>query len=238
MEADELRQLKRNPDIFKTYFSASKDNVITKENISVMFPSRYINKQVAALGNTVNVLAIYAILDDYNNYCVVNTPIIQTLAPAVIADTNIDGIDYKILYFNKNDIFLTTNTLIVRDSVIHPVVEEFFLQGKIPWFLNYNDLASMFIESKKYTGNGVGLDPLPFELLTSIVSRNPDDKKEYYRTCSSKHSVPYYIGLNNPFYSFNNTGAKLIGNRFGTGLNTAIIEKERETALTTSILRR
>ena len=238
MDLDELRKMKRNPDLIKSYFTVGADNVVTKENIMIMFPKRYITRGLCILDNIVNVIGVYAIIDNYNNYCVVNTPIIQSLSPSMLSNTNIGGIDYKLLFFNKNDVFLTTNNLIVKDNIIYPLMEEFYMQGKIPWFLDYDDLCGLLLESKKYTGSGIGNDPLVFEIMTSIVGRSPADRTIFYRTVRDKYKNPYYIGLNNPFYSYGNTGAKLIGNRFGTGINTALINKETKSSVTTDILRR
>ena len=123
---------------------------------------------------------------------------------------------------------------------MYDIFDEFFVQGNVPWYLNYDDLSNIFIESKKYANSNIGSDPLAFEILSSIVTRSSEDKKVYYRhliTSGNNKIKPDYVGLNNPYYSFDNTGAKLIGSRFGAGLNVALVEPEKKTSATSQILR-
>ena len=80
---------------------------------------------------------------------------------------------------------------------------------------------------------------MAFEILTSIVSRDPSNKRVYFRQILNKHEDinPAFIGLNNLYYSFDNTGAKILGNYFGEGVIAAIIDKEKKTSATSEILR-
>lgn len=237
MEDLDIKQLKRKPELFKTYFKVDKDLTLVNENIIVVFPERYLKCGLAIEGNNITVIGIYAVVDNYNNYCIINTPIFHILSPNLVINIKVGETIYKALFFNKGDIFLTMNRLVVKDNHIYNVFEEFYLKGNIPWFLNYEDIANIFTESKKYTGSNIGNDSITFEMLTSIIGRDPSDKKVYFRHSNTSKNNAVFVGLNNPYFSFNNTGAKLFGSRFGTGLNTALVEPEKKSSLTTDILR-
>ena len=241
MENISTTELKYNPAAFSNIFNVKKDVTITNANIMVLFPDRYINRKLVLMDNVISIVAIYAIVDENNNYCTVLAPIFQTMTPNLIRDVNVDGEPYKALYFDAGDVFIPNNKLIVRDSFIYDLFDEFFIKGKVPWFLNYEQLSNLFAESKKYANTNVGADSMAFEILTAIISRYNKDKKVYFRTVVDKSNrnalTPTYVGLNNPYYSFDSTGAKLIGSRFGTGLIVGMVEPETKTSVTTDILR-
>lgn len=241
METLSVNGLKRNPAKIKSLLKVGGNITTALDNLRVIFPERYINRKLAILDQRVQVLSLYAILDDDGNYAVVNAPIIQTVTPSNITDVTVNGKPYKVLHFIKNNVMIPNNTLIMRDNFLYDLFDELFIKGNVPWYLDYNDVASIFLESKKYANSNIGKDPLSFEVLTSIITRDPNDKKIYARqtiTPANMDKLKFsYIGLNNPYYSFDNTGAKLIGSRFGDGVNVAIVEPEKKTSATTDILR-
>lgn len=239
MEKFNINRLKRNADSIKKKLKVVGDMTIAKDDLLVMFPTRYIDKKLCFIGNDVKVIGLYAVIDYSNNYGVVSAPIFQNLSPNNISDVEVNNVSYKLLLFDKDAPFLSSNKLIVSDSFIYNEFSELFLSGNIPWYINYQDLVSVFLETKKYANSNIGNDSMAFEILTSIVSRDPSNKRVYFRQILNKHEDinPAFIGLNNLYYSFDNTGAKILGNYFGEGVIAAIIDKEKKTSATSEILR-
>lgn len=241
MESLQISKLKRNARKLENSIKVTGDITKAVEDVYVVFPERYINRNLATIDTEIKVVSCYALLDNKNNYAVVNAPIFQTLTPTNINTIDIDGDKYKILEFDANTVMIPNNSCIVRDSFLYDIFDEFFVKGNIPWYLNYEDLSDIFAQAKTYANSNIGSNPLIFEILTSVISRSPKNKKIYFRdiaTSSNKDKItPEYVGLNNPYYSFDNTGAKLIGSRLGAGLNVAIVEPETKTSATSEILR-
>lgn len=238
MEKIHVSGLKRNPSVIKSYFKKVKNTVLVTEDVKVIFPERYINRDLAQIGSTVDVMSIYAILDGKKNYAIVNKLIMQNLSPYNITEITIDNVIYKELHFRKGDVFITNTNLVKTNTLIYNVFDEFFTKGNIPWFLSYNDLSDILIASKEYTGSDIGKNPIAVEILASLIARNADDKTKFYRTVKEKKKVkPSYIGLNNIFYSFDNTGAKLVGGYFGQGVPNAMVVPETKSSEVTKILR-
>lgn len=235
-----IDRYKRKPEIIKSKLKITKNITVTTDDLLVMFPTRYINKGLCFMGDIIKVVGIYAIADLYNNYSVVNTPIFHYLLPNNITDIEINDVKYKLLSFDKNNVFMPDNKLIVDDSFIYNIFEELFLNGNIPWYLNYNDLSNVFEESKRFSGSNIGNDNMAFEILTAIVSRSPENKKIYFRQILDKvnpNSNVEFVGLNNLYYSFDNTGAKILGSYFGDGIVAALVDPEKKTSTTAEILR-
>lgn len=72
----DISNLKRNPDVFSKYLEIKGETTFTNEELKVMFPSRFIKKELAFINNDfIRVIGIYSILDNNNNYTVIRTPI-------------------------------------------------------------------------------------------------------------------------------------------------------------------
>lgn len=232
-----IKQYKRNPSVISKYLKTSNNIITTSQDLVVMFPSRYIEANLATIDTTTRVIGIYAIVDNKNNYAVCNIPIMQELSPFSIEEVTIENVKYKILNFHKNSVFMPRNKLVINADFIYNLFNDFFVGGRIPWFLSYTDIADMFIESGKYLDNPIGNNLLAFEVLTSIIAREYSNPKIYYRLSKSKDN-PKYVGLKNIYYSFNSTGSKLIGSYLRDGITSAILEKETKSSETTNILRK
>lgn len=233
----EVNKLKRNPKIISSYLKTSGNVTSTKADLQVVFPERYVKTKLAVIDNVVKTVGIYAIIDSKGNYAVSNIPIMQELAPVSIDDAVVNEERYKVLNFNKDSVFIPNNKMIVTTDVIFPIFNDLFSGGRVPWYLTYEDLSEIFVESKKYVGNPIGLAILAFEIITSISARDASTPTKYYRLTPMKNK-PTYVGLNNLYYSYNNTGAKLVGNYFKTGLMTSMLDPETKSSETSNILRK
>lgn len=232
----------RNPDVIKSYFKITKGVTVTNKNIRIIFPERYINRGLAIIGTTIKLVSIYAIVDDEGNYAISRAPIYQEVTPFNISDIMIGDHVYKELYFRAGDIVINNNTLVKMDNFMYDLFDEFYIKGNIPWYLDYNDVSDLLLETKKYADSNIGKNPLTMEILASLVARDKTNKKTYYRMILKskkdiKNNPPVYIGLNNIYYSFNNTGARIVGGYFGHGVTTAIVDQEQKTSSVSNILR-
>lgn len=241
MEAIDITKLKRNPDVISKHLDITEDITTTKEDIYIVFPSRYLDRKLAIIGTDISVVSIFAILDRNDNYGVINAPIFVNLTPYSISDVTIDNAVYKYLYFQKDSVVMPNNKSVVRDNFLYDIFDDFYVKGKIPWYLNYNDISNVLLSTKKFANNNIGNDPLGFEILSSIIARDSRDKTIYIRHILDKTNKdkiqPSYVGLNNRFYSFDNTGARILGSYFGDGLITSIVDPEKKTSATSEILR-
>lgn len=236
MIALDINRLKRNPAVVSKLFKTNNGITTVNDDVMVTIPARYIDSGLAVIDNTVKTIGIYAIIDSKNNYAICNIPIFQELSPFSIEDTSVGDIKYKILNFNKGSVFMPSNKLIMNADVLYPIFNDLFAGGRVPWFMGYEDLCTVFVNSKKYINNKLGAAILSFEIITSVSARDSSSPMKYYRLTNMKNN-PIYVGLNNKYYSYNNTGAKLIGSYMKTGLMTSLMDPETKTSETANILR-
>jgi len=232
--------LKHKPNVVKELFSNKGDSVVANDKLYILFPERYIKKSLATMGATAELLSMFAVVDEAFNYGVIVAPIMMTISPDNVTDVMVDGVINKVLVINKGSVFITNRKLLRIDTFMYNLFDEFFLQGNVPWYITYDKLSDIFIEAKKYADSNVGNDVLAIEIVSSIISRNAKNKTMSYRHTITKginKTPPVYVGLNNVYYSYDNTLSKVMGGYFQQGVTTAIVNRETETNKVSSLLR-
>jgi len=227
--------LKYNKEAFKNVFVTKGNMIITTKDIKVVFPERYKAINLVELGSVVKIVNIYSVLDDNKNYVTSIAPVYNFLTPTNIQEVMIDDTLNIMLEFEAGTVFATNNKLVRNESFMFNIFDEFFIKGKIPWFLQYDQISNLFLEAKKYAGSKIGDNPLTMEIIAAIISRNEQNKQQYYR--QNMKGIPVHVGLNNIYYSFDNTSAKLVGAYFGAGVSSAIVNKEKKPTVVADMLR-
>ena len=239
MDDIDITKLKYNPTIIKNKLKIVGEMVMAGDDLMVVFPEHFIKRELAILGSTVKLVSIYCIIDSSYNYAVIASPIFQELSPERITETSIAGKLYKVLKFSKDTLFLVSDYLVITDNFLYDVFDEFFIKGNVPFYIDYEKLSGLFLESKKYANSNIGTNSIIFEIISAIISRNSNDKTIYWRHSLNKGSKDNmeYIGLSNIYYAFDSTGAKIIGSYFEPGLVNAVMNKEKTPTETVKVLR-
>lgn len=242
MDTLNVSGLKRDPDAIKKAFKKIGSSMVVTKDMRVIFPERYTNIDLAIIGSTVRLTSIYAILDDEGNYAVSNIPIFIELTPSNITDIEINGKVNKVLHFEEGTTFTENVNMVIDNTFLYDLFNEFYINGNIPWFISYNDAITIFEKTKKYAKSGLGDNPITMEILASILARNPKNKSEFYREILKNENdlnkvIPQYIGLMNIYFTFDNTVSKLVGSYYGQGISSAIISRETSTTTIEEILR-
>jgi len=239
MDTLKLEGLKHNPSVIKDSLKQTGNVIKTTKPLKVIFPERYTTRSLAFMGSVVRLIGYFAIVNEKNEYGVMLVPAFYELAPFNVASVEIDGDVNTVLEFEANSVFITNTNIVKTNSMYYNVFDEFFVKGKIPWFLSYEMSSDIFLESKKYSGNSIGKNPITYELLTAITSRNLKDKNVQIRHTikDKKDTSRTVVGLNNIYYSFDNTASKLFGGYYGQGVTAAIVNKETETTAVADVLR-
>lgn len=234
-----LEGMKHNPSVIKESLKHVGTVVKTTKPLRVMFPERYTTKDLAFMGGVVKLVGYFAVVNDKNEYGVMLIPAFYELTPFNVTNVEINGDVNVVLEFEADNVFISNSKIVKTESLYYDVFDEFFVKGKLPWFLSYEMTSDIFLESKKYSGSGIGKNPISYELLAAITSRsNKDKNKQLRHTIKDKKDLSRtVVGLNNIYYSFDNTASKLFGGYYGQGVTAAIVNKETETTAVADILR-
>ena len=232
MEKLDVTKLKRNDKKIKSLLKLTDTFVTINSDAYVLFPERYEKKDLAILGNTCQVLGIFAIVVG-NEYGLTKMPNMLELVPDEIEQVEInDEVFYKFT-FNKGDVLINNTNIVKKSDKAYDFFELFMMQGKIPWYVDYTDIVTIFSNLEKYTGLKAVKNSLVIETLSGVITKVEDNPEIDYRLAIKKESdlvkiKPEYVGLMDVYYSYKSTTNKLLGNFFSKAINSSILYPEKD----------
>ena len=217
-------------------------SVVTKKGCKIYIPTRYEERDLAFVGITTKVVGLFGMVVD-NNYSVCSVNAMMSLEPSSTAKIRINGDEYFEFSFDAGATVIKSTELIVDDTILYKVYNEVFSKGNVPWYINYEDLSRVFETAKHHAGANIGQTQEVIDLLVSLISRNPDDRTQYYRTMIEDRQElnkkpPAFIALKSVTYASTNTTNKIAGSYFSTGVTSALVYPAERTEAIESILRR
>ena len=243
METLDHSKWKRNKAAINSKLIQKGSMVIAKEDLSIFFPGRFVDKKLTVIKNSLKALGALCIKDDKNNYAVLLVPGHIPITPNELIDIELDGEHYYEVKINKGQPIFDSTTIVADMDLVYSLFELFILQGKVPWYMEYLDLIKFFSKLPKYSGTKVGNNTLSFEMFIAMAARDINNPEVEYRTLLTKESdmntKPLkWIGLQNIYYSFRSTLAKVGGSYFKQGLLAANVNHEQKATDLENILRK
>ena len=236
-------KLTRDPNYIKSLLKDTDDALITNKDLFVMFPQKFIDRDLSSLGNTCHILGLISIIDiDSKKYSVTTVPARLETQPSEIDTTIVNNMEYVVLKIDKDSEFITSKKVLKESDFVFDVMDLLLIIGKIPRYYDYNDIVKIFANVRKYTGEKAADNQLTFELLTAMVARDAEDWNKYYRDIlESMKDVGKkdlaWVGLENIWFSFRSTLSKLAGAYMKKGVVSAIINPEKEISDLEHVLR-
>lgn len=197
------------------------------KELLIKIPKRYETYDYLTVGNAVDTLGIFDMEFDGKEAAALLVLAMVEIVPTEVYEEEIEGATYVILKLEKGATFLTTTEVIQNSSIAYNVFVEFIAYGKIPYFLTYEALSTLFDTAKKMTGSNLDVAHSIFEMICAHLARDPDDVMKFYRHTLMRKD-PMFIQLRSVSAGPESTAAKLIGSYFSDGLNSALVnESER-----------
>ena len=243
MDVLDISKLKRNPEAIKKKIKKVENTMIAKENMLIVFPEKFVDKELTLLDNTSEVFGVVAILDEKNNYSILTIPSRFIVEPAEIENIEINEEPYIALHIEAGQALISNTKMVKNQDITFPIFDLFMLQGKVPWYINYEDLLDVFIKLDKYAGSKVGGLVLALEALTALNARDPKNPETEFRMIINnvedmKKKPVEWVGLKNIYYSFKSTLSKIAGAYFKQGVLAAVVKPEKETTDLEYVLRK
>lgn len=236
------KQFKHNRKAVRSILKVNDNFITCADDVRIHIPSRYFDIQLAHIAKYINTVGIFAVVDKNDNYAIFNTTAMISLSPTKIDKVLIDDVEYMEYGFEKDSVVIPNTNVLKDESVIYPIFKEFFMNGKVPYFADYETMGGIYDSSAKYAGSRVGNHKAVVELLARIIARLPNDARKFYgaevsKNPSLKNINPMYVPLESVYYSYRSTTNKLIGSYFKKGLVSALVNPSEETAHIEKLLR-
>lgn len=219
--------MKRNSAYIRERIAKKGSQVITQERCIIEFPDWYLTKELSVFGAVSAVYGVFAIIMG-DNYTTSTIPTLIETKPIMINKIKRDDEVYVQLHYNKGDVLIENEKLLQKDVMGYTLFESFYMYAKVPWFVNYEDGVKILDNMPRYSGSGVGRNPIANEVLISFLTRLKEDKSRFHRQHPDK---PYaFIDLMDVFYGVSTVTNKIAGNYFKPSLVSAIVKKDKQTS--------
>ena len=222
---------KKNNSILKKLLKETKTSILADDTFKVYYPERYSDVNLSHIGSEVTVLGCLIVVDEKNNYALINRSSMFTMEPSTIDTVTIDDVAYICLSFHKGNVFMLDRNVIMDEGLPFMVFNDFVIKGNVPWYLKYEDLLKIFSTSSIYAGYKLMNNALPVECLVSIMGRDTKDVTKYIRqvaTTKKDMENVRFISLSNVYEGFTNTVSKLTGSYLRKGMTSAMVNPEKK----------
>jgi hypothetical protein len=217
--------------------------VITRKACKIHVPCRFTEHDLAYVGVDTQVVGLFSVIVDEVYYAVVMLNAIIQLNPVSTDKVKINGVDYYEFGFNKGQVVILSCKTVKDDTIPYKLYDEVISKAKVPAYMSYDMLGSIFDTAKKYAGANVGGQSEVIEMLASVITRWSGDLTKYFRQVIKKPSdvltqPKTYAAMRNVAISATNTTAKLLGSHFDAGVASALLHPSERVERMEELLRR
>ncbi len=224
----DLKKYTRDASKVHERLVTTKDgSLVAPVGCKIYIPERFTEKQLAVLGTEVHTVGFFAIVVEDKWYGVSKAPAMMKIDPTSTDTVMVDGEPYLEFTFEPGATITANVNLVKNDTIVYLLYDEILAKGHPPKFMDYEDLANMFLLSPYHAGLEIGGDHNVMEMFAAFVCRDPDDKTKYYRqTLTDREQIrtrpPVAIPFRSVSFGATNTMAKLMGNYFEEGSISAL----------------
>lgn len=226
--------LTRDKDYIKSKLYIKNDKIYTKEKTIIEIPKWYQDKDLLEIADKTYIYGLFAMIID-NKYSVSIVPTLISTVPITVTEVIKDNVEYINFIYGPDDPIIDNTRIVKHDLLSYNLFESFYLQSRIPWFVEYDDLIKIMDNLKKYANSNLGSNYIATELVTSYITRIKENKSMFYRQDTKKDYT--FIDLMNVYYAATSTLNKLSGAYFTESLVSAIVQKEETPSRLENLVR-
>lgn len=234
--------LKRNPEkVLAALQDLPNGRVIAKKKLTITFPVRFRDINLAVIGKVSFVYGLFAILVD-DEYALLNLNGYIELGEAAIKIEQVGEVEYYTFTYDPGETVILTKDIIARSSLIFTAIDEFVFKGKVPWYVGYEDMGKIFETAQSYAGSRARIIPSMMEFFAAYTARQKEDRVRFIREGAKTRSdfTPdkiRWVPLRSVFYSAPGTVNKLAGAYFQDGIVSALVNPSTQVESVESVLR-
>lgn len=228
--------------VFAALSEQAGGEVLATRPIRIYVPERYMEKGLGEIGSETFILGIFAIVVDDKYYAVNKVAAMMRIKPTTTSTVKFNGDTYLEFYFEPGSVVFASLDLIVENTIVYQIFNNFISNGAVPWFVEYEDMAKIFATADKHAGFKLMGSHTIIEMITAAIARNEKKRTEYFR-----HSLdaadgpltqkPAWIALRNISLGATNTTARLQGSYWADGLTSALANPSTKLERVEQLLR-
>jgi len=195
----DLLGLKHDPKHFDKILIEKGESLLTSEDVSIFFPSRYLKVGLGSIERVVTVLAVFYIVHEDKCILIKNPYKVKTM-PSGIKDHKIEDTDWKELMYQKGGTILENMSAVPSQDDSYTILDDWFIKsGNLP-LLGYEDIMDVILEGPEISGVSFGKAIVDVALFLSVIARDKDNK--FLREKHTREQIVAmkkikYVGLSN-----------------------------------------
>lgn len=216
--------------------------VICLSKCKIQVPTRFQEAGLCTVGTKTSIYGLFPVILENGQYSVCNVNSMVDIEPSTTTIVKINDIEHYEFGFEANSVVIKNTTLICLNTMMYNVFNEFVFMGKVPWYVEYDDLGKLFDTAKHHADSNVGQALEVIEFIAAMVTRPKKDRSVYLRTVAQSYNDTKienidFVPLNSIYYSVNSTLNKITGSYFGPGVVSALVKPTENVEKIESILR-
>ena len=227
--------LKRDPAYVSARIILKDSAYYTKEAVILEFPKWYEDKGLYDISTSTYLYGIFAIIMG-DKYAVSAIPTIFATDPIMVTEVDKEGIAYLQLHYAAGDKVLNSNQVIQHELLSYTFFEAYFMQAKVPWFMDYDDICKAMDHMPGYAASSLGASHISNEVVCSFIARQAKDMLSFHR--QNTQTPMTYVDLMDVRYSTLSPLSKIAGNYFEEALVSALTQKATKTTDIENIVRK
>lgn len=230
-------KLPRDADkVYAQFVEQDDGSVIVKDVTKVIFPRRFVERDMAFIGSDVQCVGLFMIVSG-GARCLYSVAAMVGMTPDSINYFTYANADYVELSFDKGSKLFPSVDVVQNDIIVYQLYKEILSNGNVPFYMELNDehddLSAVLDTAEEYAGTHIGNQRAVTELIASLSARNPDSLIEYFRQLPVEAQAkirPNFIGLISAAYGATTTLSRQAGSYFDQGTIAAMVYPTKDVS--------
>lgn len=213
-------------ELDKFFITDEKENCVrfVGDKLEALIPKRYASKNFLVVEKIIKALGVFTLRVNDTLEGGLQLPGVIQMEPIETYETTIGGDEYFVAVFHKGNRFMTTLDVFQDEKIGYFMWTEFLSVGRMPLFINYNNIPTLFDDLKEITGKGIEVDHAVVEIIYAHLYRDKDNLNTFYRHTDMKKE-PARVSLRNVAYGPSSTHSRIIGSYADDGRNAALLNQ-------------
>jgi len=211
--------------------------IFTGKKLEVWIPKVYQERDLLTIGDDVSTLGIFQLrIDDALSatMMILSRVTIEFLSVRTEVE---DEFEYIVLSLEKDSVFISNIFLVKDNNLIYSIFVTFLALGKIPPFLTYNIIQSLFDNDKKHCGIDLKVNHSIYEMIYAHMFRSNEDPYMFYRH-TPMNKPPVIVPIHQISHGPISTSARITGSYLTEGMTSALVDDtEHRPSLVENLLR-
>ena len=197
--------------------------VFTGKKLQIWIPAIYEERDLLTLGDTATSLGIFQLRINDTLSC--DMMILAKVNMDFVTDTRVieDDYQYIVLDLKAGSVFIRNTDIVKNSNLAYGVFMTFIALGKIPPFINYNMINSLFDNDKKCCGISLNVNHAIFEMIYAQMYRDSSDAYMFYRHTDMR-KAPRVVPIHQISHGPQSTSAKIIGSYMKEGIVASLVD--------------